>query len=152
MGVGVPVSKDLEALPMGKAEVRRNGKRIAILAFGTMVAPALAAGESLDATVVNMRFIKPLDTDLVLQLAATHDVIVTVEEGAIMGGAGSAVAETLAEAGIVMPVMHLGLPDQFIDHGDAPQLLAICGLDSVGIAAAIKQRFFKDEPKLVVNN
>ncbi len=151
-GLGVSVNKDLEPLPFGKAEVRRTGKRIAILAFGTMVAPAHAAAESLDATLVNMRFIKPLDTDLVLQLAVTHDALVTVEEGALMGGAGSAVAETLTEAGIVKPILHLGLPDQFIDHGDAPELLAICGLDGAGIAAAIKQRFFKDEPKLVVNN
>ena len=147
-GTGVSVPNDLEALPFGKAEIRRTGKRVAILAFGTMVAPAMAAGDTLDATVVNMRFIKPLDTELVLQLASSHDAIVTVEEGATMGGAGSAVAEALAEAGVVKPILMLGLPDLFIDHGDAPHLLALCGLDAAGIAAAVRQRFMKDEARL----
>jgi len=99
-----------------------------------------------------MRFVKPLDVELVKQLAQTHDAIVTVEEGAIMGGAGSAVAEALAEAGIVKPILHLGLPDKFIDQGDCAQLLALCGLDAAGIAASIRQRFGKGEPRLVVNN
>jgi 1-deoxy-D-xylulose-5-phosphate synthase len=135
---------------------RREGERVAILAFGTMLAPSLAAGEELNATVANMRFVKPLDVELVKRLALSHDAIVTVEEGSIMGGAGAAVDEALAAAGIVRPILNLGLPDKFIDHGDAGQLLALCGLDAKGIAAAIKQRFDKKEPKeeprLVVNN
>jgi 1-deoxy-D-xylulose-5-phosphate synthase len=151
-GSGVAVEKTLTTIPLGKGEVRREGKGIAILAFGTMVAPALAAGDKLNATVANMRFVKPLDIELVKQLAASHDALVTVEEGCIMGGAGAAVAEALAEAGIVKPILHLGLPDRFIDHGDAGQLLAKCGLDSDGIAASIVQRFGKDQPRLVVNN
>ncbi|HJV84785.1 MAG TPA: 1-deoxy-D-xylulose-5-phosphate synthase [Noviherbaspirillum sp.] len=151
-GTGTKVEKDLATIPLGKGEIRREGKGVAILAFGTMVAPSLKAGEELNATVANMRFVKPLDLDLVKQLAQTHDALVTVEEGAIMGGAGSAVAEALAEAGIVKPVLHLGLPDKFIDHGDQAQLLALCGLDATGIAAAIRKRFDKGEPRLVVNN
>jgi 1-deoxy-D-xylulose-5-phosphate synthase len=151
-GIGAVVGKDLQTLPLGTGEVRREGKEIAILAFGTMLAPSLVAGEALNATVANMRFIKPLDTELVKKLAQSHDALVTVEEGCLMGGAGSAVAEALAEAGIVKPVLHLGLPDKFIDHGDAGQLLALCGLDGKGIAAAIRKRFDKGEPRLVVNN
>jgi 1-deoxy-D-xylulose-5-phosphate synthase len=151
-GIGAKVGRDLESIPLGAGEIRREGKGVAILAFGTMVAPSLQAAEELDATVANMRFIKPLDVELVKQLAATHDALVTVEEGAIMGGAGSAVAEALAAAGLVKPILHLGLPDQFIDHGDAAQLLAMCGLDAKGIAASIRQRFSKGEPRLVVNN
>jgi 1-deoxy-D-xylulose-5-phosphate synthase len=151
-GIGAAIEKELRTIPLGKGEVRREGKEIAILAFGTMVAPSLAAGDALNATVANMRFIKPLDVELVKQLAQTHDVLVTVEEGSIMGGAGSAVAEALAEAGIVKPILHLGLPDRFIDHGDAGQLLAMCGLDAQGIAASIHKRFGKGEPRLVVNN
>jgi 1-deoxy-D-xylulose-5-phosphate synthase len=151
-GIGAAAGQDLGTLPMGTGVVRREGKGIAILAFGTMVAPGLAAGEDLNATVANMRFIKPLDVELVRNLAATHEALVTVEEGAVMGGAGAAVAEALAEAGIVKPILHLGLPDKFIDHGDATQLLAMCGLDAAGIAAAIRKRFGKGEPRLVVNN
>ncbi|MFJ7568140.1 1-deoxy-D-xylulose-5-phosphate synthase [Herminiimonas sp. NPDC097707] len=151
-GIGVKVEKNLATIPLGTGEIRREGKRIAILAFGSMVAPSLRAGEELDATVANMRFVKPLDVDLLKRLAATHEAIVTVEEGSIMGGAGAAVAEALAAAGIVKPLLNLGLPDQFIDHGDAQQLLAMCGLDAAGIAATIRQRFGKGEPRLVVNN
>jgi 1-deoxy-D-xylulose-5-phosphate synthase len=151
-GVGAAVEQNLQAIPLGKGEIRRDGKGVAILAFGTMLAPSLAAGQELDATVVNMRFVKPLDVELVKQLAQTHDGLVTVEEGAVMGGAGSAVAEALAAAGIVKPILHLGLPDKFIDHGDAGKLLAGCGLDAKGIADAIKNRFNQDEPRLVVNN
>jgi 1-deoxy-D-xylulose-5-phosphate synthase len=119
-GIGAVVDKVLDTVPLGKGLLRRNGRQVAILAFGTMVAPALAAAEELNATVADMRFIKPLDTELVLQLASSHELIVTVEEGAIMGGAGSAVAEALAAAGVVKPILQLGLPDKFIDHGDAP--------------------------------
>jgi 1-deoxy-D-xylulose-5-phosphate synthase len=151
-GVGATVQNDLQTLPLGKGEIRREGKGVAILAFGTMLAPALGAAEQLNATVANMRFIKPLDVELVRQLAEQHDALVTVEEGCIMGGAGAAVSEALAAAGIVKPVLHLGLPDRFVDHGDAAQLLAQCGLDAPGIAASIVQRFGKDEPRLVVNN
>ncbi|WP_284076772.1 1-deoxy-D-xylulose-5-phosphate synthase [Herbaspirillum aquaticum] len=151
-GIGAAVEKTLETLPLGKGEIRRQGKDVAILAFGSLLAPALGAGDKLNATVANMRFIKPLDVELVKQLAASHDALVTVEEGCIMGGAGAAVSEALAAAGINKPVLHLGLPDRFIDHGDAVQLLAQCGLDADGIAQSIIQRFGKDEPKLVVNN
>jgi 1-deoxy-D-xylulose-5-phosphate synthase len=140
-GTGVAVEKTLETIPLGQGEIRRQGKGVALLAFGTMVAPALAAAETLDATVANMRFVKPLDVALVKQLAETHDAIVTLEEGCVMGGAGSAVAEALAEAGIAKPILHLGLPDQFIDHGDVGLLLAMHGLDAKGIVAAISARF-----------
>ncbi len=151
-GIGAAVDTSLTPLPMGKGEIRRKGRQVAILSFGTMLAPALGAAETLNATVANMRFIKPLDVALVAELAATHDLIVTVEEGCIMGGAGSAVAEAMAAAGIVKPLLQLGLPDKFIDHGDAQQLLAQCGLDAAGIAASIRQRIHAHEPRLVVNN
>ena len=151
-GIGAAVDKTLETLPLGRGEIRRHGKDVAILAFGSLLAPALGAGDKLNATVANMRFIKPLDVELVKQLAASHDALVTVEEGCIMGGAGAAVSEALAAAGINKPVLHLGLPDRFIDHGDAHQLLAQCGLDAGGITESIVQRFGKDQPKLVVNN
>ncbi|MNR90412.1 1-deoxy-D-xylulose-5-phosphate synthase [compost metagenome] len=150
-GTGAKVGTDLNTIPLGTGEIKREGKGIAILAFGTMVAPSLSAGETLDATVANMRFIKPLDVELLKRLAATHDALVTVEEGSIMGGAGAAVAEAMAAAGIVKPLLNLGLPDQFVDHGDATKLLALCGLDASGIAASIRQRFGKDQPRLVVN-
>ena len=151
-GIGAAVDPSLSPLPMGKGEIRRKGRQVAILAFGTMLAPALGAAEQLNATVANMRFIKPLDTALVTELAASHELIVTIEEGCIMGGAGSAVAEALAAAGIVKPLLQLGLPDKFIDHGDAQQLLAQCGLDADGIVSSIRQRIGKVEPRLVVNN
>ncbi|MDP9109008.1 MAG: 1-deoxy-D-xylulose-5-phosphate synthase [Pseudomonadota bacterium] len=140
-GIGTVVEKELTALALGKGEVRRQGARIAILAFGTMVAPSLVAAASINATVANMRFIKPLDVELVRQLASTHEALVTVEEGAVMGGAGAAVAEALAAAGITVPILHLGLPDRFVDHGDTATLLAECGLDAAGIAASIAARF-----------
>jgi len=140
-GAGVAVQAQMTALPWGKGEVRRRGSRFAILAFGTLLYPALAAAEKLDATVANMRFAKPLDAELVAELARAHDAIVTVEEGCTMGGAGSAVMEALAAAGIDRPVLALGLPDQFIEHGDPAKLLALCGLDEAGIEAAILQRF-----------
>jgi 1-deoxy-D-xylulose-5-phosphate synthase len=151
-GIGAATGAGLDTIPIGTGELRRSGKGIVIMAFGTMLNPALGAGEQLNASVANMRFVKPLDVALVQQLAATHDVIVTVEEGCVMGGAGSAVAEALAQAGIVKPILHLGLPDRFIDHGDVTVLLARCGLDAAGIANSITQRFGKGEPRLVVNN
>ncbi len=140
-GVGAVMHKDLTRIPLGKAEVRRTGKRIALLAFGTMVAPALAAGEALDATVVNMRWVKPLDVVLLRELARTHEAFVTVEEHVLMGGAGAAVAEAMAADGIVRPLQMLGLPDRFIDHGEQAQLLALEGLDAKGIEASVRQRF-----------
>jgi 1-deoxy-D-xylulose-5-phosphate synthase len=143
-GPGVPVVKEMQSLPLGKGQARRRGRSgtggVAILAFGTLLKPALDAGEALDATVADMRFVKPLDTDLAADLAKTHDLVVTVEENAIMGGAGSAVAEALASLGIMTPVLQLGLPDRFIDHGDQTQLLASVGLDKAGIVAAIRAR------------
>ncbi|MFC0169084.1 1-deoxy-D-xylulose-5-phosphate synthase [Pseudoduganella danionis] len=151
-GIGAAVEKALTTLEIGKGEIKRRGQKIAILAFGSMVAPAMAAGEALDATVANMRFVKPLDVELVRQLAAEHDYLVTVEEGCIMGGAGAAVAEALAAEGIVKPLQMLGLPDQFIDHGDPAKLLASVGLDGAGITASIRQRSAAVEPRLVVNN
>ncbi|MDE2429953.1 MAG: 1-deoxy-D-xylulose-5-phosphate synthase, partial [Burkholderiales bacterium] len=140
-GIGAVVETHLSTLPIGKGEVRRQGQKIAILAFGSMLAPSLKVAEHLDATVANMRFVKPLDVDLLKSLATTHDALVTVEEGCTMGGAGSAVAEALSEAGITTPLMILGLPDEFIDHGDPALLLAQCGLDAAGIEASIRRRF-----------
>lgn len=140
-GVGVAVEPGLQALPFGQGEVRRQGKGIAVLAFGTLLYPALQAAERLDLTVANMRWAKPLDTGLVLQLAASHEALVTLEEGAVMGGAGSAVIEALAAAGITKPVLQLGLRDEYTPHGDPAKLLALQGLDAAGIEASIQQRF-----------
>jgi 1-deoxy-D-xylulose-5-phosphate synthase len=146
-GAGVAVQRGLEPLPWGRGELRREagrslaGRRIAILAFGTLLYPALAAAEKLDATVANMRFVKPLDTELLLRLARTHDAIVTVEEGCVQGGAGSAVMEALHDAGLALPVLALGLPDEFIEHGDPAKLLAGIGLDAAGIEQSIVKRF-----------
>jgi 1-deoxy-D-xylulose-5-phosphate synthase len=151
-GIGATVAPDLASIEIGKGEVKRQGKGIAILAFGSMVTPAIGAGEDLNATVANMRFVKPLDVVLVKRLAREHDCLVTVEEGCVMGGAGAAVAEALAAEGLVKPIQMLGLPDKFIDHGDPAALLASVGLDAKGIAAAIRQRFGGAEPRLVVNN
>ena len=140
-GVGAEVKKDLTAIPIGSGEIRRQGKRIALLAFGTMVAPALLAGQAIDATVVNMRFVKPIDIELLKELARTHDAFVTIEEHVIMGGAGSAVAEALAGSSIVKPILQLGLPDRFIDHGEQAQLLRREGLDGPGIEKSVRERF-----------
>jgi 1-deoxy-D-xylulose-5-phosphate synthase len=139
-GPGVEVQVAMKALPIGRGEVRREGKRVAILAFGSMVKTALEAGAELTATVANMRFVKPIDRELAFRLAASHELVVTVEEAAAAGGAGSAVAEALAADGIVVPVLSLGLPDRFVEHGDHAQLLADCGLDAQGIARAIRER------------
>jgi len=158
-GAGVLPQTDageLPELPFGKGEIRRQterpigqgGPRLAILAFGTLLYPALAAAAKLDATVANMRFVKPLDVALVAELARTHDAIVTVEEGCTMGGAGSAVQESLAAAGIQTPVLMLGLPDEFVEHGDPAKLLAMCGLDASGIEQSILKRF-GSKPALV---
>jgi len=144
-GPGVVPRAEMTALPLGKGELRREAKRrsnrVAILAFGGVLHPALKAAEEIDATVADMRFVKPLDLALILRLAREHDALVTVEENVVAGGAGSGVAEALAAEGVVIPVLHLGLPDRFVDHGDPAQLLADCGLDARGIAAAILARF-----------
>lgn len=138
-GPGVTVSADLDALPVGKAELRKQGQGVAILAWGSLVAPALQVGEQLEATVVNMRFIKPLDEALILELANGHDYFVTVEENVVAGGAGSAVNELLHRHRILTPVLNIGLPDSFVEQGSREQLLALCGLDVAGIAAKIRE-------------
>ena len=140
-GVGAAVPESLEGLPFGKGEMRRQGHRIAILAFGTLLQPALQAAEKLDASVANMRWAKPLDVELLRELATTHEALVTVEEGCVMGGAGSAVLEALQAEGLNLPVLVLGLPDVFIEHGDHAQLLAAQGLDASGIERSVHERF-----------
>jgi 1-deoxy-D-xylulose-5-phosphate synthase len=148
-GVGAAVGNDLAVLPWGQAELRRStgktsavgGLRIAILAFGPVLHAALQAAEALDATVLNMRFVKPLDVARVLDVARAHEAIVTIEEGCVMGGAGSAVAECLAAHGLALPMLQLGLPDEFIEHGDPKTLMAMCGLDAAGIEQAVLKRF-----------
>jgi 1-deoxy-D-xylulose-5-phosphate synthase len=140
-GVGVAIDPGLNALPFGKGELRRPGKGVAILAFGTLLYPALQAGEALNASVANMRWAKPLDTELLLELARTHEALVTVEEGCVMGGAGSAVMEALNHAGVIKPVLALGLGDFFTEQGDPAKLLAQQGLDAAGIEASVRQRF-----------
>ena len=140
-GAGVVPEAGLHSVPFGKGEIRREGAGVAILAFGTLLYPALQAAEKLGCTVINMRWAKPLDVELLIQVAATHEALVTLEEGAIMGGAGSAVTEALQAAGIVKPVLQLGLKDEFIEHGDPAKLLALQGLDAAGIEAAISARF-----------
>ncbi|WP_088280606.1 1-deoxy-D-xylulose-5-phosphate synthase [Ideonella sp. A 288] len=147
-GTGQAVSAGFETLPWGRGEVRRRsgvasgqGRRIAILAFGTLLHPALVAAEALDATVADMRFVKPLDQALVADLARTHDALVTIEEGCVMGGAGSAVGECLMAAGLQMPMLQLGLPDTFIEQGDPAKLLSLIGLDAAGIELSVRKRF-----------
>ena len=140
-GAGVAVQAGLQPLPFGKGELRRQGKGVAILVFGTLLYPALEAAEKLNATVVNMRWAKPLDTALLLQVSLEHSALVTVEEGCIMGGAGSAVGEALQAAGLHRPLLQLGLPDRFIEHGDPAKLMGLLGLDAIGIDASIRARF-----------
>ncbi|MBE9516674.1 MAG: 1-deoxy-D-xylulose-5-phosphate synthase [Proteobacteria bacterium] len=136
-GPGVAIEESLETLELGKAQTRRQGARVAILNFGSLLDQALIAGNSLNATVANMRFVKPLDIELIQKLAETHELLVTIEENAIMGGAGSAVAEYLATIGLSPQILHLGLPDEFIEHGSRDELLKDCGLDADGIRSAI---------------
>ena len=140
-GAGVATEPGLQALPFARAEVRRQGSGLAILAFGTLLYPALAAAEKLGATVVNMRWAKPLDTALLLEVAAAHQALVTVEDACLMGGAGSAVSEALLQAGIHMPLLQLGLKDEFTEHGDVAALMALQGLDAAGIEATVMARF-----------
>ncbi|MDO9008765.1 MAG: 1-deoxy-D-xylulose-5-phosphate synthase [Thiobacillus sp.] len=139
-GKGAPIEPGLDPLEVGKGIQRRSGRDIALIAFGSLVAPALAAAEALNASVADMRFVKPLDVDLLRELAQTHRLLVTLEENAVAGGAGAGVAEALSALGIQVPVLHLGLPDRFIEHGDVPTMLAECGLDSTGIERAVRQR------------
>jgi 1-deoxy-D-xylulose-5-phosphate synthase len=147
-GPGVAIDKTLTTLPVGKGVIVREAKgyavgtqkvRVAMLAFGSMVKPSTDAAEELNATVANMRYVKPLDDDLVFKLATTHDLIVTVEENVVMGGAGSAVAESLSAQNLTLPVLHLGLPDHFVEHGDPGVLLADCGLTRDGIVTSVKK-------------
>jgi 1-deoxy-D-xylulose-5-phosphate synthase len=139
-GPGAALETRMQTLDLGKGEVRRQGRKIALLAFGSMLRPALEAGEALDATVVNMRFVKPLDEALVATLADSHELLVTIEENVVHGGAGSAVEEALQQQGRAVPVLTLGLPDRFVEHGDHAVLLAHCGLDRDGILSSIGRR------------
>jgi len=139
-GTGVVIEPGLDPLEIGRGMLRRSGCDVALVAFGSLVAPALAAGELLGASVADMRFVKPLDTDLLVELAHSHHLLVTLEENAVAGGAGAAVAEALTELGLDVPVLHLGLPDTFIEHGDPARMLADCGLDAAGIEQAVRQR------------
>ncbi len=151
-GVGAAIEPGLGEWAWGRGVVRKTGKRIAILAFGTLLHPALKAAEGLNASVADMRFAKPLDTGLVLELARTHEGLVTVEEGCVMGGAGSAVLECLAAAGLAVPVLQLGLPDLYTEHGDPARLLALAGLDASGIEKSILQRFGSRPALAAVNS
>jgi 1-deoxy-D-xylulose-5-phosphate synthase len=142
-GPGAVVESELSTLAIGKGEIRRQGKKIAILAFGSMLAPALEAAEKLNATVANMRFVKPLDFDLVKTLASSNELIVTIEENTVMGGAGAAVMEAMQAINIATPTLCLGLPDSFIEHGVHETMLAQCGLDGKGIVSAIEKKLTK---------
>ncbi|MBD3811409.1 MAG: 1-deoxy-D-xylulose-5-phosphate synthase [Betaproteobacteria bacterium] len=139
-GVGATIGAGLDAVEIGRGVLRRRGHDVALIAFGSLVAPALQAAEALDASVADMRFVKPLDLDLLRELAHGHRLLVTLEENAVAGGAGAGVAEALAELGVIMPILHLGLPDTFIEHGDPARMLADCGLDAAGIEHAVRQR------------
>ncbi len=139
-GTGAALEPGLEPVEIGKGILRRRGRDVALIAFGSLVAPALEAAAVLDATVADMRFVKPLDVDLLRELAENHHLLVTLEENVIAGGAGAGVAEVLTAFGISLPLLHLGLPDRFIEHGDARSLLAACGLDAAGIEAAVRAR------------
>ena len=142
-GAGVAPQKEMQMLPIGRGEIRRKGAKIALLAFGSMLQPCLEAAEELNATVANMRFVKPLDEDLITSLTANHELLITVEENTVMGGAGSAVLESLSALGRTVPVLQLGLPDTFLDQGDPSQMLSECGLDREGIVRSVRARFPK---------
>jgi len=136
----VPLVEEMTALPLGKAHVRREGRSgLALLVFGTLLDSALKIAERLDATVVNMRFIKPLDEDLVIAMASRHRAIITIEENAAIGGAGSAVGELLASEGVLIPHLQLGIPDRFIEHGSRDSCLAAAGLDFAGLNSSIER-------------
>ncbi|HSR62072.1 MAG TPA: 1-deoxy-D-xylulose-5-phosphate synthase [Gammaproteobacteria bacterium] len=144
-GPGVEISKEMTALPIGKAEIRRKGEGIAILAFGVMLEPALEAGEELNATVVNMRFVKPIDEDLILEMAAGHDLLVTIEENVVQGGAGSAVNETLAAHGMSHPIINYGLPDRLVQHGSRDDMLKDARMNSEGLLEFIQRYYDRTE-------
>ncbi|MCP4702103.1 MAG: 1-deoxy-D-xylulose-5-phosphate synthase [Gammaproteobacteria bacterium] len=146
-GPGVAVSRDLAVLPIGKAEIRRQGANAALLAFGSMLAPALEAAEEINATVVNMRFVKPLDEILIIKMAEQHKLLVTIEENAVQGGAGSAINECLSAHEICIPVVNLGLPDHFLEHGSSASLLASCGLNKTGIVQSVARHFEQAESR-----
>jgi len=139
-GPNATIEKDLEPIEIGKGVVRRQGSKVALLVFGVQLAEALNVAEKLDATVVDMRFVKPLDEALVREIAGSHELLVTVEENAIMGGAGGAVSEFLARENILKSMLHLGLPDIYVEHAKPAQMLAECGLDEAGIEASIRER------------
>lgn len=139
-GPNHPIDPDLQAVEIGKGVVRRRGGRVALLVFGVQLAEAMKVAESLDATVVDMRFVKPLDEALVRELAGSHELLVTIEENAVMGGAGSAVGEFLASEGLEVPLLQLGLPDYYVEHAKPSEMLAECGLDAAGIEKAVRQR------------
>lgn len=139
-GPNATIDGDLEPLEIGKGVIRRQGSKVALLVFGVQLAEALKVAENLDATVVDMRFVKPLDEALVRELAGSHDLLVTIEENAIMGGAGSAVSEFLSAEGVLKPMLHLGLPDVYVEHAKPAQMLAECGLDAAGIETSVRQR------------
>ncbi len=150
-GPGTAVEQEMTPVPLGKGQIARQGAKTALLAFGAMVSPAMEAAEACGATVANMRFVKPLDEELVLQLAGRHELLVTVEDNAVMGGAGSAVNECLARNGVTVPVINLGLSDTFYDHGGREELLSECGLDKQGILNAVSG-FFDDQPCQIVRS
>ena len=139
-GPNHPIDPDLQPVEIGKGVVRRSGGRVALLVFGVQLAEAMKVAESLDATVVDMRFVKPLDEALVRELAGSHELLVTIEENAVMGGAGSAVGEFLASEGLEVPLLQLGLPDYYVEHAKPSEMLAECGLDAAGIEKAVRQR------------
>jgi 1-deoxy-D-xylulose-5-phosphate synthase len=132
-GTGAAISQGLNTLEIGRAESRRKGERVALLAFGASVSEAEKAADVINATLVNMRFVKPLDTELIAEMASKHDLLVTIEDNAVLGGAGSAVNEYLAKAGLLVPIINLGLPDEFMPHGQRNELLADAGLSADGI-------------------
>jgi 1-deoxy-D-xylulose-5-phosphate synthase len=140
-GPGVAVQPTLDTLPIGKADLRRRGSRLALLAFGAVLPAAMRVGEEFDLTVVNMRFVKPLDRALIVELARTHEGLVTLEDNVVMGGAGSGVAELLAAENVQSPILHLGLPDAFQHHASREDLLAEAGLDAAGIRTALLSRW-----------
>jgi 1-deoxy-D-xylulose-5-phosphate synthase len=147
-GPGVPVVREMTALPVGKAQLRREGKSgLALLAFGALVAPAARIAESLDATLVNMRFVKPLDEELIVALATRHRALITIEENATLGGAGSAVAELLSAEGLQLPLLQLGIPDRFIEHGSRDGCLASAGLDAAGLEASVSRWWALQSPE-----
>jgi 1-deoxy-D-xylulose-5-phosphate synthase len=139
-GPGATIDKTMTALPIGKGVIRREGSKVAILSFGTLLGSALISAEQLDATVVDMRFVKPLDRELILELANSHELLVTIEENAVAGGAGSAVNELLAEEAVVISMLQLGLPDKLIDHANHQQQLEMAGLDTQNILRRIQER------------